>query len=67
MSSMLTPCIKVCVIDPRSGLCIGCARSLAEIGRWASFTDSERKALMFELKDRKKRLLADLPPEEALD
>ena len=26
-----TPCIKVCVIDGESGLCLGCQRTLAEV------------------------------------
>ena len=30
----LSPCIKVCVIDPASGLCTGCWRSLDEIAAW---------------------------------
>ena len=31
MPSIESPCIKVCAVDPRSGLCLGCGRSLAEI------------------------------------
>ena len=41
-----SPCIKVCVIDPASGLCAGCGRTLAEIGRWGSMSDAERAAIM---------------------
>jgi hypothetical protein len=29
-----SPCNKVCVIDAACGLCIGCGRSLAEVGGW---------------------------------
>jgi len=46
---MDTPCTKVCVVDPQSGLCIGCGRTVAEIGRWAGFSDAERRRLMTEL------------------
>jgi len=28
-----TPCIKVCVIDPETGFCIGCGRAGMEIAR----------------------------------
>jgi predicted Fe-S protein YdhL (DUF1289 family) len=41
-----SPCIKVCVIDPASGLCRGCGRTLSEIGAWVSMQDSERREIM---------------------
>ena len=34
MAAILTPCEKICIVDPASGLCRGCGRSLAEIERW---------------------------------
>ncbi|EPE98215.1 DUF1289 domain-containing protein [Rhizobium grahamii] len=43
---MQTPCIDVCSIDPKTGLCTGCGRTLAEIGGWMSFSDDERERLM---------------------
>ncbi|WP_081687838.1 DUF1289 domain-containing protein [Rhizobium mesoamericanum] len=43
---MQTPCIHVCSIDPETGLCMGCGRTLAEIGGWISFCDEERRRLM---------------------
>lgn len=43
---MQTPCIHVCSIDPASGFCTGCGRTLDEIGGWMSYTDSERTRLM---------------------
>ena len=56
-SALLTPCIKLCVIDAVSGLCAGCGRSLAEIGGWLGFSDAERRAVMAALPAR----LAALP------
>ena len=50
---MESPCIKVCVIDPVSGLCEGCARSLKEIAQWSRFTAQERWRVMGELEGRK--------------
>ena len=29
-----TPCIKICVVDPETGFCIGCGRTRTEIGGW---------------------------------
>ena len=48
-----TPCIKVCVVDGESGLCLGCYRQLSEVAGWARFTDAERDAILAELPDRK--------------
>ncbi|HVZ54063.1 MAG TPA: DUF1289 domain-containing protein [Pseudolabrys sp.] len=47
-----TPCIKVCTVDARSGLCLGCGRTLDEIARWGSMTPEERRGVMRELPDR---------------
>ncbi len=44
--SIETPCIAVCMIDPRSGLCYGCGRTLPEIARWHRIDDAERLAIM---------------------
>jgi predicted Fe-S protein YdhL (DUF1289 family) len=44
-----TPCIAVCILDPDSGLCFGCGRTLPEIARWGRMDDAERAALMAEL------------------
>lgn len=43
---MITPCILVCTLDDRTGLCSGCARSLDEIGGWAGFTPDKRQQIM---------------------
>jgi predicted Fe-S protein YdhL (DUF1289 family) len=52
MTAILTPCEKICVVDPPSGLCRGCGRSLDEIGRWTAYTDEERSRVMSELPQR---------------
>lgn len=44
-----SPCIKVCVIEPASGLCSGCLRTLAEIAAWPSLDREERQRIMAEL------------------
>ncbi|MBL8770427.1 MAG: DUF1289 domain-containing protein [Phenylobacterium sp.] len=48
-----TPCIKVCVVDGESGLCLGCYRRLNEVAAWTRFTDAERDAILAELPDRR--------------
>ena len=50
--SLATPCVKVCVVDGASGLCLGCWRTLSEIGGWSGFTDVERARIMAALPGR---------------
>jgi len=47
--SIETPCIAVCMIDPRTSLCLGCGRTLPEIARWHRMDSAERQAVMAEL------------------
>jgi len=47
-----TPCVKVCVIDPRSALCVGCGRTVAEIAAWTAMSEAERGAVMAGLGER---------------
>jgi uncharacterized protein len=44
-----SPCSKICTLDPRSGLCLGCGRTLQEIERWGNLTASERARVIGEL------------------
>jgi predicted Fe-S protein YdhL (DUF1289 family) len=47
--SIETPCIAICMIDPRTSLCLGCGRTLPEISRWHRMESAERQAVMAEL------------------
>jgi predicted Fe-S protein YdhL (DUF1289 family) len=47
-----SPCIKVCVIDPGSGYCIGCGRTREEIASWLGINAGERRRIMGVLRDR---------------
>ena len=51
-----TPCIKVCIVDGESGLCLGCFRTLPEIARWGALDDETRDGVMAELPDRRGRI-----------
>jgi monothiol glutaredoxin len=48
-----SPCINVCRLGAR-GLCIGCLRSGAEIGRWPTMSAQEQWRLLAELAERRK-------------
>lgn len=46
-----SPCTKVCVIH-KTGLCVGCFRTLDEIAEWSEMTPENRRKIMVELPDR---------------
>ena len=49
-------------MDAQRGLCLGCARTLDEIARWASMTDAEREAVMSQLAKRLDVAKISVPP-----
>lgn len=46
MDAPPSPCTGVCVIDPASALCRGCARTLAEITAWYRAGATEKQAIL---------------------
>jgi hypothetical protein len=38
-----SPCISVCRMDPRTGWCEGCARTIEEIAQWGRLSDEARR------------------------
>lgn len=50
---VMSPCIGICTLDRRSGLCLGCKRNIDEIGRWAMLDDVQRQAILEQLPTRK--------------
>jgi len=47
-----TPCVAICVIDPKAKLCLGCGRTLPEIARWGRMDSTERLRIMATLEAR---------------
>ncbi|MGO7868963.1 DUF1289 domain-containing protein [Rhizobium leguminosarum] len=43
---MQTPCTHLCSLEPSTGFCAGCGRTLEEIGSWTSYSDTERTRIM---------------------
>jgi uncharacterized protein len=41
-----SPCIAVCVLDPASGYCRGCFRTIAEIAAWGGLGRAERQRIL---------------------
>jgi uncharacterized protein len=44
-----TPCVKICTLDARARLCLGCGRTLDEIAGWSTMSTGERRRIMAEL------------------
>jgi predicted Fe-S protein YdhL (DUF1289 family) len=61
--SIETPCIAVCMMDPKTKLCFGCGRTLPEIARWHRMETAERLAVMEGLAARMAEAgLVQMPP-----
>ena len=52
MAAIETPCTKICTLDMRSGLCLGCGRSADEVAGWTAYTDGERARIVALLPER---------------
>ncbi len=48
-----SPCINVCVIDPGTGWCRGCLRTLDEVAAWTTYSDAEKQAVLDRLDGRR--------------
>ena len=51
-----SPCVRICVVDPRTRHCLGCHRTIEEIAAWTAMTPDARRAVMAELPARAERL-----------
>ena len=60
-----TPCIAVCIMDPKTKLCFGCGRTLPEIARWHRMETAERLAVMEGLAARMAEAGLELMPPRA--
>lgn len=47
-----SPCINICTMNPASGLCDGCLRSIDEIIGWGNAPEARKLAIWRELKHR---------------
>jgi predicted Fe-S protein YdhL (DUF1289 family) len=56
-----SPCVNVCQMNPFTGLCRGCFRTLDEIAGWLDFSVSEKLEMLKRLDERRP---GPLPPTE---
>jgi uncharacterized protein len=41
-----SPCLGICIMDPRTRQCRGCLRTIEEIAAWYEATPAEKRALI---------------------
>jgi predicted Fe-S protein YdhL (DUF1289 family) len=46
MTEVASPCIDVCRMNPETGFCDGCFRTIDEIAAWASCNDDEKRTVL---------------------
>ena len=50
-----SPCIKICKMNPKSGLCEGCFRTLEEISKWSQLSYLDKQKIYQAIRERKNR------------
>ncbi len=56
MAPVSSPCIRVCILDEATGLCLGCGRTSTEITRWWRMSEEQRLSIMAGLAARLQQL-----------
>jgi len=49
-----SPCQNICQIDPQTGYCVGCLRTIDEITDWLEMSNEEKRRLLAQLGERRK-------------
>ena len=62
-SAVASPCIDVCALDPRTGLCEGCLRTIDEIAAWGALDDATKRDVLQRLAERRARRAPAQPKE----
>jgi predicted Fe-S protein YdhL (DUF1289 family) len=59
-----SPCIDICRIDPSSGWCEGCLRTIDEIAAWGALDDAAKREVWAELPGRRASAKETVPAKE---
>jgi uncharacterized protein len=49
-----SPCVGICLVDPGTGSCRGCLRTVAEIASWYEASAAEKLAILARLDQRQR-------------
>ncbi|WP_374414737.1 DUF1289 domain-containing protein [Novosphingobium colocasiae] len=53
MAHVPSPCTGVCVLEPSTGWCRGCLRTIDEIAAWSTLDDAGKRAVLAALAARR--------------
>jgi len=48
-----SPCVSICRLDDRTGLCVGCFRNIDEIRDWMIMPPDERQTVLRQIDERR--------------
>lgn len=48
-----SPCVDICRMDAARQLCVGCLRTLEEIGGWSGFSDERKRQVLAAVAERR--------------
>ena len=57
--TVASPCINVCRMHPRTGLCEGCLRTIDEITVWSRLDDAGKLGVLARVDQRREALRAE--------
>ncbi len=49
MADVPSPCIDLCRMNPATGFCDGCLRTIDEIAGWSGYSGDEKRAVLARL------------------
>ena len=52
-TEVASPCVNVCQMDPQTGLCRGCLRTIDEIAGWMDYSTAEKLQVLERLDERR--------------
>ena len=55
----VSPCLGICLMDPRTRTCRGCLRTIEEIAGWYDATLAEKRAILARLAERRRAAAGD--------
>jgi uncharacterized protein len=56
--SPASPCLGICLMDPRTRTCRGCLRTIEEIAGWYTASNAEKRAILKRLEARREAVHA---------
>jgi len=59
MSTIESPCVDICQLNTKTGICTGCFRTMDEISQWIELSDDDKREVLRTAKDRERKILPD--------